>query len=65
MTKRPQSRDLKQYPLNPQEIVELQKILRSQKRKDLRATKLMNFFRKAREHNIERGISPKKVHKDV
>lgn len=65
MTKRPQRRDLKKFPLNPQEIEELKKILRSKELKHNRAKKVQAFFRKAFKHNIERGISPKKVHKDV
>ncbi len=65
MTKRPQRRDLVKYPLNPQEILELQKIMRSNTRKNQRAQDLLNFMHRARKHNTERGISPKAVRRDV
>ncbi len=59
MTKRRQTRDLKKYPLDPQEIIELKKIMRSKIRSNNRAKKLKEFMDRARKHNTERGISPK------
>ncbi len=60
MTKRPSKRrDLVKYPLNPQEIMELQKIMRSTVRQEQRAQKVLDFMYRAHKHNTERGIHPK------
>lgn len=61
MTKRPQkARDFKKYPMTMQEKTEIEGHMRRLARRLARIEKKQEFLERARKHNTERGISPKK-----
>lgn len=60
MTKRPQkARDFKKYPMTMQEKAEVEGHMRRLERQLARIEKKHEFLKRARQHNTERGISPK------